>query len=394
MLTCGLILSGFGIANGYADDIDEDSDQLLDQEIIISKENATVLDFSLDNHVDALMYRSNGWSNGSMFDCTWREKNVTFVDGKMRLRIDIDDEGGEHIYSGAEYRTHDFYHYGLYEVSMKPINHSGVVSSFFTYTGESDGNPWDEIDIEFVGKDTSKVQFNYFTDGRGHNEYYHDLGFDASEEFHTYAFEWLPDGITWFVDGEIVHSVTDNIPSTPGRLMMNVWPGINVDDWLGVFDGQTPLSAEYDWFRITQYEILGTDEETVNEETEVEEVGDDGVVDETIDEETSDSDDNERPSENENNGNADEKENSTSSETNVNTDNNENEVNESSSSKDEGVRIDKSKEQDKSKPTTKERELPKTGESNRNSVLISILGMTIMASVGFLAIFKMKEKKN
>ena len=38
-----------------------------------------------------------------------------------------------------------FYSYGYYETSMKAIKNDGVISSFFTYTGPSDNNPWDEI---------------------------------------------------------------------------------------------------------------------------------------------------------------------------------------------------------------------------------------------------------
>lgn len=45
------------------------------------------------------------------------------------------------------------------------------------------------INIEILGKDTTKVQFNYFTDSRGDHEFFYDLGFDASEDFHDYAFD-------------------------------------------------------------------------------------------------------------------------------------------------------------------------------------------------------------
>ncbi len=191
---------------------------------------------------------SDGWSNGNMFNCTWKKRNVAFEDGVMKLTIDsiIPDE-----YNAAEYRTNDFYGYGLYEVSMKPIKNTGVVSSFFTYTGPSDSNPWDEIDIEFLGKDTTKVQFNYFTDGKGNHEHICDLGFDATEDFHTYGFEWKADSITWYVDGVEVHKAEENIPTTPGKLMMNVWNGKGVDSWLGKYDGTTPLTAEYQWARFT-----------------------------------------------------------------------------------------------------------------------------------------------
>ncbi len=198
-----------------------------------------------------LFEKSNGWSNGDMFNCTWRASNVTFDDGKMQLMINLDG-AEEGKYSGGEYRTKDFYGYGMYEVSMKPIKNDGVVSSFFTYTGPSDNNPWDEIDIEFLGKDTTKVQFNYFTNGVGSHEKLYDLGFDASEDFHTYGFKWSKDSITWYVDGKEVHTATESIPVTESKIMMNTWNGIGVDGWLNAYDGKTPLTAEYQWVKFTK----------------------------------------------------------------------------------------------------------------------------------------------
>ncbi len=199
---------------------------------------------------------ADGWSNGSMFNVTWRKGNVSFGNEGMKLIIDKDENpAGDIPYSGGEFRSKDFYHYGRYEVSMKAIKNDGVVSSFFTYTGPSDNQPWDEIDVEILGKDTTKVQLNYFTNGKGNHEYLHELGFDASEDFHTYAFEWHPDKIVWFVDGEEIHSATESIPVTPGKIMMNAWCGIGVDEWLGVFDDtRLPVAAEYQWIRFTPFE--------------------------------------------------------------------------------------------------------------------------------------------
>ena len=221
----------------------------------VSKDNPTVFDFPF-NGEDNRMHRADGWSNGNMFNTTWRASQVNFEDGKMQLSINKDEENTKIPYISGEYRSNQNFHYGLYEVNMKPIKNDGVVSSFFTYTGPSENNPWDEIDIEFLGKDTTGVQFNYFTNGLGNKEYYHNLGFDASEAFHTYAFEWLPDSITWFVDGEKIYTATENIPQTPGKIMMNVWPGTGVDSWLKPFDGTVPLKAEYDWVKFTQYKIV------------------------------------------------------------------------------------------------------------------------------------------
>lgn len=191
--------------------------------------------------------KADGWSNGDMFNCTWRGNNVNFRNGIMELSITRDFQWGSCPYAGGEYRTNDKFGYGLYQVRMKPAKNTGIVSSFFTYTGPSENTPWDEIDIEFLGKDTTKVQFNYYTNGVGNHEYLYNLGFDASKEFHTYAFNWQRNYIAWYVDGREVYRAYNNIPSHPGKIMMNMWPGRNVDNWLGAFNGVTPLKASYDW---------------------------------------------------------------------------------------------------------------------------------------------------
>lgn len=197
-------------------------------------------------------FASDGWTNGNEFGCFWLGSQAAISDGSLGLTLNRESSGR---YISGEYRTNSFYGYGMYEVSMKPIKNIGVVSSFFTYTGpHENGNPWDEIDIEFLGKDTTKIQFNYFTNGVGEHVYLYDLGFDASEDFHTYGFEWAPGRITWYVDGKAVYTARKDIPTTPGRIMMNVWNGVNVDGWLGAYDGAVPLTAEYQWVKFTKAE--------------------------------------------------------------------------------------------------------------------------------------------
>lgn len=197
---------------------------------------------------DSSLWEKASWANGSVFNCVWKPSQVTFSNGKMVLTLD-NEYGGSYPYKSGEYRTTSFFGYGYYEVRMKAAKNVGIVSSFFTYTGPSDNNPWDEIDIEILGKDTTRVQFNWYKNGNGGNEYFHNLGFDASQAFHTYGFEWRQDYIDYYVDGVKVYRGTRNIPVTPGKIMMNLWPGITVDEWLGRYDGKTPLQAEYEYVR-------------------------------------------------------------------------------------------------------------------------------------------------
>ena len=218
--------------------------------IALADETATSYRDDL-NSFDSTKVELANWANGGAFDCRFYPVNASFTDGIMSLKIDSSDKYG-YRYSAAEYRTVQRYDYGTYKVSMKPIRNDGVVSSFFTYTGPALGTQWDEIDIEFLGKDTTKVQFTFFTNGKKQKEYLYQLGFDAAQSFHEYGFTWLKDSITWEVDGQAVYSVSDeqyDIPVTPGKIMANVWNGNpeKTKYWLNVYDGKTPLIAEYNY---------------------------------------------------------------------------------------------------------------------------------------------------
>ena len=251
VISCTAIFCSCGAASEKA----ESSETAAVSETSAVTEAESISDVDLTKGASSLFECADGWCNGNMFNVTWRKENCTFENGRMQLIIDKDKKDGSVPYSGAEYRSKDFYGYGRYEVRMKAIKNDGVVSSFFTYTGPSDNNPWDEIDIEILGKDTTKVQFNYFTDSKGNHEYLYDLGFDASEEFHDYAFEWHKDKIVWFVDGKEAYTAAENIPVTPSKIMMNAWCGTGVDSWLNAFDdSKMPLTAEYEKISFTPFD--------------------------------------------------------------------------------------------------------------------------------------------
>lgn len=187
-------------------------------------------------------WASDGWHNGQMFNCTWSRNNAVIEGGVMNMSV---TKGADGAYYGAEYRSSAYFSYGFYAVSMKAADCSGVISSMFTYTNSP---VWDEIDIEILGKNMTQVQFNYYTNGEGGHEYLYNLGFDASEDFHEYAFDWQKDSITWYVDGTPIYRATENIPSHPQQIMANVWNCIGHDDWSGKFDESSlPATAQYEW---------------------------------------------------------------------------------------------------------------------------------------------------
>ena len=172
------------------------------------------------------------------------------------VRLDVTPTGNPASpYALAEVTLNGLYGYGRYEVVMRPAKGSGLVSAFFSYTGPYFGDPHDEIDIEFVGKDMTEVQFNYFHNGkRGHFARIR-LPFDASEEDHLYAFDWKPEGISWYIDGELVYSTPKGdprIPSTPGRIYISNWTGIPaMRQWHGKPDFGDRGSAYYSCISFT-----------------------------------------------------------------------------------------------------------------------------------------------
>lgn len=235
-----------------------------------------------------------GWGNGGVFNTWWSADCVTYGEKTAKLTIkpntDPENEDAEkYDYLGGEMRTYGYYGYGDYQVRMKPAKKDGTASTFFVCTGEYDlnpitneKNPWDEIDIEFLGQDTTKVQFNYFVNGVGGHEHMHDLGFDASEEFHNYGFRWAEDYITWFVDDKPVYRVEASegkpMPAASGRILTNYWCGTDeAKGWMGSYSNPGDEGPEYEWIK-TSAKVEWTDSTKPKPPEEVDPITPDGEV--------------------------------------------------------------------------------------------------------------------
>lgn len=203
----------------------------------------------LGNGLPAERFYISEHSNDDSFQGgDWVRENV--VSGPDGLRLDVTATGNpKKPYGLAEVSVLGTYGYGRYETIMRPAKGSGLVSAFFTYTGPYFGNPHDEIDIEFVGKDTSIVELNYFHKGKTGNSARIKLPFDASQQDHLYAFDWKPEGISWYVDGKLIYQTPVNDPHLPknaGRLFVSNWTGKKeLQQWHGAPDFGDRGSAYY-----------------------------------------------------------------------------------------------------------------------------------------------------
>lgn len=137
--------------------------------------------------------------------------------------------------------------FGRIEFVVKAAPGVGIVSSMVLLSQDLD-----EIDWEFLGGQTSTVQTNYF--GKGYTGTYNRSTTPAvttpQELFHTYALDWSPDALVWFIDGNAVRTLKaaeadgngDQYPQSPMKVSLSLWdagdPDAATKDWAG---GTTPI---------------------------------------------------------------------------------------------------------------------------------------------------------
>lgn len=201
----------------------------------------------------------------SKFDTDWRRSQILMGLSEaatqekaagLALQLTPHDSGINR-FAGASIRREAPSHYGRYDVRMKAAAGAGVVTGFFTYTGPHYGTRHDEIDIEFLGRNTRQIHLAWFVDGVLENRFI-DLGFDASEKMVDYAFEWHPEKLRWFADGVLIfeHDAKDGpIPEIQGRLFVNLWAADpSIASWAGHIQDQTQAQAYIEYVRFTPFQ--------------------------------------------------------------------------------------------------------------------------------------------
>jgi beta-glucanase (GH16 family) len=146
-------------------------------------------------------------------------------------------EGAHMPFASGELQSRDVYQYGYYEVRMRVPRGSGTGVGFFTYTEPNGPRTWQEIDIEFIGRDTTGVELTYHLNGR-HSGQRLRLPFDAADEYHTYGFEWTPQGIRWYVDNRLAREAINEGAegmNRPQRLYLSLW-STTLHQWAGRLD--------------------------------------------------------------------------------------------------------------------------------------------------------------
>jgi hypothetical protein len=165
--------------------------------------------------------------------------------------------------SSAEFYKGEAHGYGRAEASIRFAAGDGVVSTFFLWKdgSEQGGAFWNELDFEKVGADCRmKTNALYGRPGTNHSQDA-TLSADPCNGFHTYAFEWTPEAIVWFVDdvevrretGATAMAFADNASESGMQIRFNIWPGDA--SFGGNFSPSIlPVHQYVDWVQFSSYE--------------------------------------------------------------------------------------------------------------------------------------------
>lgn len=208
----------------------------------------------------------------SFNDARWSKQSHTFEENLARFTANnVVVEGGflklkvtkvaseDREYSAAEVATKESFTYGRFAGRIKfSCPKSGMVSSLFTYKQDV-SDSWQEIDIEFLGRIPNGIQYNLIS-GTAANRVYqpqvvNNLPWSPAMEFHEYALEWAPDGITFFIDGAQTWKGVQPKIKDAQTLHMNAWPAnYAATQFAGPFEPTAvPCEAQYDWVEAYTY---------------------------------------------------------------------------------------------------------------------------------------------
>lgn len=167
-------------------------------------------------------------------------------------------------HKGAELYSKEAVLYGKFEFRMRAAKGSGILSTFFLYKNGSEvaGTYWEEIDIEVFGKDDAVTfQSNIITDGLNNqpkimSEQNHTQTTSLADAYHTYALEWTPEYVAWFIDGTEVRRTTGGqVANLTNAMTMrfNLWASTSVP-WVGAFDDSVlPVHQYINWLKYSSY---------------------------------------------------------------------------------------------------------------------------------------------
>jgi beta-glucanase (GH16 family) len=221
---------------------------------------------------DGSAERNRGWGNNEL-EYYKAELATTDGSGSLVVHATTDGASAQTCYYGpctwfsSKYITKGKigFKYGRIEARIKGAPGAGTWNAFWALGANDTTTLWPscgEIDYtELIGRSPNDV-LGYSHGpvsrggGRGNTT---TLASDWSNDYHTYAVDWLPDQLTWYVDGQVYGTVDkyDNDWKYDHEfyLIFNLAMGGNLGG--DVAPGLTSTSMKIDWVRFSSINGVG-----------------------------------------------------------------------------------------------------------------------------------------
>ena len=164
------------------------------------------------------------------------------VDGR-HLLLTADKQDGDYVSGKAE--SICSFLYGSLTFRLNTMRGAGLFPAVWLLPAS--GEQYPEVDIyELIGSDPSSwYGVSHYQEHTQHKRSFfkHTFAADAVPDSCVIRFDWTPDAMTWYLDGEKVHSITDHVPQVPMYLLANLAVG---GTWAGDPNSTTPFPAILD----------------------------------------------------------------------------------------------------------------------------------------------------
>ncbi|GAA6010146.1 hypothetical protein JCM10207_005638 [Rhodosporidiobolus poonsookiae] len=148
--------------------------------------------------------------------------------GQTALTLSLTEQGNGTVITSTRSML-----YGNVTAKVKSVAGAGILTAFTLVSGTKD-----QIDFEWTTNATDVAQTAYFYRGELNNYATGQQvnGPDRASDYHEYTISWMPDAITWLIDGYVVRNVSRastadpsipslyNYPRTPSRIQFSIWP--------------------------------------------------------------------------------------------------------------------------------------------------------------------------
>ncbi|PQE33558.1 glycoside hydrolase family 16 protein [Rutstroemia sp. NJR-2017a WRK4] len=146
--------------------------------------------------------------------------------------------------------------WGTYRTAMKLTLNPGTCSAFFWYFNDSQ-----EIDMEFLSSQFNRenntfpvnlvlqsvqsVHAGYNAANTG-NYVVANLPFDPTTGYHEYRFDFIPNNVIFYADGQVLAKMNSSaVPTSPGHMILTQWSNGNPQWSSGPPTEDTSISVSY-----------------------------------------------------------------------------------------------------------------------------------------------------